>query len=47
MDESRLEQVSEFIYLGCVLDESGTDGVKRHRKVSEWEESCRFYQIHG
>ena len=26
VDEIRLEQVSEFKYLGCVLDESGTDG---------------------
>ena len=26
VDRIRLEQVSEFKYLGCVLDESGTDG---------------------
>ena len=25
VDEIRLEHVSEFKYLGCVLDESGTD----------------------
>ena len=28
----RLEHVSEFIYLGCILDESGTDEAKCHRK---------------
>ena len=26
VDGIRLEHVSEFHYLGCVLDESGTDG---------------------
>ena len=26
VDEIRLEHISEFKYLGCVLDESGTDG---------------------
>ena len=25
VDETRLEQVSEFKYLGCVLNESGAD----------------------
>ena len=28
-----LEHVSEFKYLGCVLDESGTDGAECNRKV--------------
>ena len=28
-----LEYVSEFKYLGCVLDESGTDGAECSRKV--------------
>ena len=28
-----LEHVSEFKYLGCVLDESGTDEAKYSRKV--------------
>ena len=29
----RLEHFSEFKYLGCVLDESGTCGVECSRKV--------------
>ena len=29
-----LEHVSEFKYLGCVLDESGTDGAEYSRKVA-------------
>ena len=29
-----LEHVSEFKYLGCVLDESGTNGAKCSRKVA-------------
>ena len=34
VDWIRLEHVSEFKYLGCVLDESGRDGVECSRKVS-------------
>ena len=34
VDEISLEDVSEFKYLGCVLDESGTYGVKCGRKVA-------------
>ena len=34
VDEIRLEQVSEFKYLVCVLDESGTYRVERSRKVA-------------
>ena len=30
----RLEQISEFKYLGCVLDESGTDEAECSRKVA-------------
>ena len=30
----RLEQVPEFKYLGCVLDESGADGSECSRKVA-------------
>ena len=30
----RLEHVSEFKYLGCVLDESGTDKAECSRKVA-------------
>ena len=33
VDGIRLEHVSEFKYLGCVLDESGTDEAERTRKV--------------
>ena len=33
VDEARLEQVAKFIYLGCVLNESGTDNVKCCSKV--------------
>ena len=30
----RLENVSEFKYLGCILNESGTDGAECSRKVT-------------
>ena len=30
----RLEHISEFKYLGCVLDKSGTDEVECSRKVA-------------
>ena len=33
VDGIRLEHVSEFKYLGCVLDESGTDGVECSKNV--------------
>ena len=33
VDVIRLEHVTEFKYLGCVLDESGTDETECHRKV--------------
>ena len=33
VDEILLEHVSEFRYLGCVLDESGTDEAECSRKV--------------
>ena len=33
VDGVRLEHVSEFKYLGCVLDEAGTDGIQCSRKV--------------
>ena len=29
-----LDHVSEFKYLGCVLDESGTEGAECHRKAA-------------
>ena len=44
VDGIRLEHVSEFKYLGCVLDESGTDEAECSRK---WEEGCRCYQVSG
>ena len=34
VEEMRLEHVSEFKYLGCVLDESGTDEEQCSRKVA-------------
>ena len=34
VDGVRLEHVSEFKYLGRVLDESGTDGAECSRKVA-------------
>ena len=34
VDEIRLEHVSEFKYLGCVLDESGVDRAECSRKVA-------------
>ena len=34
VDGVRLEYVSEFKYLKCVLDESGTDGAECSRKVA-------------
>ena len=34
VDGIRLEHVSEFKYLGCILDESGTYGAKCSRKVA-------------
>ena len=34
VDEVRLKHVSKFKYLGCVLDESGTDGAECSRKVA-------------
>ena len=34
MDGVLLKYVSNFKYLGCVLDESCTDGVEFRRKVS-------------
>ena len=33
VDDIRLEHVSEFKYLGCVLEESGTDEAEFSRKV--------------
>ena len=34
VDGIRLEHDSEFKYLGCILDESGTDGAECNRKVA-------------
>ena len=33
MDRKQLKQVSEFKYLRCILNESGTDGAECRRKV--------------
>ena len=34
MDTMRLEHVSEFKYVGCILDESGTDEAECRNKVT-------------
>ena len=34
VDEMRLEHVSEFKYLGCILDESDTDEAECHRNLA-------------
>ena len=34
VDGIRLEHISEFKYLGCVLDEAGTDGAEYSKKVA-------------
>ena len=34
IDGVRLKHVSKFKYLGCVLNESGTDGAESSRKVA-------------
>ena len=34
IDGIRLEHVSEFKYLGCILDKSGTDGAECSRRVA-------------
>ena len=34
LDVIQLENVSEFKYLGCILDKSGTDGAQYSRKVA-------------
>ena len=36
VDGIRLEHVSDFKYLGCVLDESGIDRVECNRRVASW-----------
>ena len=42
-DGIRLQHISEFKYLGCVLDESGTDGGECSRKVvSVWRVAGSF-----
>ena len=41
-DGIRLEHVLKFRYLGCVLDESGTDE-EVTLEGGEWEEGCRCY----
>ena len=37
LDGIRLDHVSEFKYLWCILDESGTDEVENSRKVASGE----------
>ena len=45
VDRIRLEHVWEFKYLGCVLDESGTDGAECRRKVVSGGGCCRCHQV--
>ena len=40
VDGISLEHVSEFKYLGCVLDKAGRDGAECSGK---WEEGCRCH----
>ena len=38
LDDIRLEHISEFKYLGCVLDDSGTHDAECRRKVvNRWK----------
>ena len=39
-----LKQVSEFKYLGCVLDKSGIHGAECNRKVASGKR-CRYHQV--
>ena len=41
VDGMRLEHVSEFKYLGCVLDKSGTDEAEYRRMLAS--DCCRCY----
>ena len=41
IDGIHLEHISEFKYLGCVLNESGTDGAEG----GKWQEGCRCHQV--
>ena len=43
IDGIRLQHVSEFKYLGCVLDESGTDGLECSRKIASGRGVCRCH----
>ena len=44
VDRIRLEHVSEFKYLGCVLDEFCTDEAVSW-EAGEWEECCRCHYV--
>ena len=47
VDGIRLEHVSEFIYLGCVLDESCNHAQMGQNVVEKWgaEEVCRCHEV--
>ena len=47
VDGIRLEQVSEFKYLGCILDKSVTDGGECSRKAASGSGGCRCHQVPG
>ena len=39
--------MSEFKYLGYVLDELGTDGAEYHRKIGRWSVEGEFQVLLG
>ena len=47
VDGIRIEHVSEFKYLGCVLDEAGPDGEECSKKVASKKERSRFRLYRG
>ena len=47
VDGIHLEHVSEFIYLGSVLDESGKYGAECSRRVVSRRRGCRCHQAPG
>ena len=42
VDGMQLEHVTEFKYLGCVLEKSSTDEAEC-REGGQWEEGCRCF----
>ena len=46
VDGARLEQVSEFKYQRCVLNESGTDDAKCRRMGKSGREKKGYFSLH-